>query len=75
MPCHWFSRFLLGNINPTLQPKSKAMQARHLIKYVVPMLKTPGWARAVHHFFAAYEENPEGECNLPPQPINHNWYA
>ena len=70
--CHalWFSQFLLNNLPPDLQPASRAIQARHLIKYVTPMLKAPGWQVAVRQFLLAYENNPDGECRIPPPPIN-----
>jgi hypothetical protein len=70
--CHalWFSQFLLNNLPHDWPPKSKAMQARHLIKYLTPMLKTPGWQVAVRQFLLAYENNPDGECRIPPPPVN-----
>jgi hypothetical protein len=70
--CHalWFSQFLLNNLPHDLQPASKAIQARHLIKYVTPMLKAPGWQVAVRQFLLAYENNPDGECRIPPPPVN-----
>jgi hypothetical protein len=61
--CHaaWFSQFLLNNLPPSLAPASKAMQSRHLIKYVTPMLKSRGWQVAVRQFLSAYEKNPGAE--------------
>lgn len=70
--CHavWFAQMLLGMFPRDWDAKSKAMQAGHLVKFIAPMLKSPGWADAVRHIFAAYSQAPEGECKFTPPPIN-----
>jgi hypothetical protein len=70
--CHavWFCQYLLSNLPADWDPTSKAMQSRHLIKYVAPMLKGAGWGRAVRQFLSAFEQNPNGESRIPPPPIN-----
>jgi hypothetical protein len=71
--CHacWYARYFLGIARKDWRPLEVAMAARHLTKYLEPLL--PGFVAAVRAIFNAYEANPEGETIFPITPVNFGY--
>jgi hypothetical protein len=58
----------MGIAQKEWRPLETAMAARHLTKYIFPLL--PGFVTAVRAIFNAYEANPDGETIFPLIPVN-----
>jgi hypothetical protein len=65
----WFITYLMPSVKHETV-RGNAIFMRHLIKFVTPMLHTPGWGNAARDFIDAYEANPDGECQLPRGEVN-----
>lgn len=66
----WFFQWMVDQLRADWSAASKAIQLRHTVKHLRPMLKG-NCASAILEICTAYGANPEGECQWPPRPINY----